>query len=141
MPEGHAHAPDVLLVMPDTRLRALISAQLQEEGYDVLPVSSLMQAFRLLQRGVAPRLIVLEALGLHEYGEDILALMRLTPAPVLLLTSAMQENPVSEDQLRARSQLTILRRPFAISDLVKKVNALLHRPIKNSPHSSANNSG
>lgn len=116
------------MVIPDTRVRALSSAQLEEEGYDVLPLSSLLQAFHLLQRGVTPRLVILDAHGLSEYGEDILALTRITSAPVLLLTSAVDPNPLSEEKIRAHPQLTVLPRPFAISDLVKKAKTLIQKP-------------
>ncbi|RMH31263.1 MAG: DNA-binding response regulator [Nitrospirae bacterium] len=140
MPERPGPVPDVLLVMPDTRLRALISAQLQEEGYDVLPVSSLVQAFRLLQRGVIPRLVIIDTHGLSEYGEDILALARMTLSPVLLLTSAMQPNPIPEDKLKVHPHLAILARPFAISDLVQNVNTLTRKPRRRGPHVSTNDS-
>jgi hypothetical protein len=95
--------------------RALIRAQLIEDGFDVLATDS-WPMMRHLVRSRKPPLAIVDLQGLAEPRavlDDLAVLM--TPARVLVLAAAGTVTRVEIERLGFR----VLQRPIAIGDVVK----------------------
>jgi DNA-binding response OmpR family regulator len=120
---GYSSGPDVLLIIPDRRLRAFILAQLTEEGYRVVAVPTVRHGRFLLQRGEAPRLVVLDLAGLKEPDEAVIQLLSGIQARVLAAVGILER----ERAQRLGIGETIVR-PFTIARLVEHIRALIGPP-------------
>ncbi len=106
---------DLLLVVPDRRVRSFLLAQLQEEGYTVAAVPTVRHGRHLLWEGVRPRLLVIDLVGLGEPDEDLLQLREDAGVSVLALGGAVE---------RTRAQqlgFEVLSRPFTVAQLVAHI--------------------
>jgi CheY-like chemotaxis protein len=119
-------SPRVLLVLPDQWPRALLRAELREEGYDAVGARSLEEA--LVYRPEVPergpvRLVLVEG---DAVGEGALAglLARHGNPPAVLLAHAAQEIP-------AGPWVRVIRRPVSIADLARVVRELV--PLRDGP--------
>lgn len=111
---------EVLLVLPDTRLRAFALAQLREEGYQVVAVPDFHAARQWLSRGARPQVVVVD-LAVAEDPQ----LAGLARSGVAVLTLGGQL-----DRGRAeRLGLAHLSRPFTVGQLVERVRRLA-RPAR-----------
>lgn len=106
-------------MLPDARLRALVLAQLQEEGYQVVAAPDFTAARRRLSRGVRPRVVVAD-LAVAEDAE-LLALGR---SGVAVLTVGGQ----LDRSRAARLGLPYLCRPFTVGQLAECVRSLVGDP-------------
>jgi len=109
------HRPAVVLLGVEWQPRALIRAQLIEDGFDVLATDT-WPMMRHLVRSRKPRLAIIDLQGLAEPQtvlDDLGALM--TPARVLVLTAAGTLAPAEIE----RAGFRVLQRPIAIGDVVK----------------------
>lgn len=109
------HRPEVVLLGVEWQPRALIRAQLIEDGFDVLATDA-WPMMRHLVRSRKPRLAIIDLQGLAEPRtvlDDLGALM--TPARVLVLTAAGTLAPAEIE----RAGFRVLQRPIAIGDVVK----------------------
>ena len=120
----------VLLVEDEAKLADVLAEQLAEEDFDVRQAGSLRQALRLLD-DLVPDIAVID-IGLPDgSGLDVLRRLRCgadrldSGIPVLLLTARTEE----VDVLRGfdRGADDYLRKPFALPELIARVNALLAR--------------
>ncbi|MDR5708782.1 MAG: hypothetical protein QN172_08890 [Armatimonadota bacterium] len=108
---------DLLLIVPDRRLRSLLMAQLGEEGYRVAAVPAVRHGRLLLHQGLRPRLVVLDLVALPEPDEAILRLREEAQAPLLALGGAV------ERERAGRLGLELLSRPFTVAQLVARIRA------------------
>jgi DNA-binding response OmpR family regulator len=106
---------DLLLIVPDRRLRSLLLAQLGEEGYGVAAVPTVRHGRLLLHHGLRPGLVVLDLVALGEPDEAILRLREEAQAPLLALGGAV------EQERARRLGLEVLSRPFTIAQLVARI--------------------
>ncbi len=115
--------PKVLLTGGDFRTRALILAQLQEDGFDVTAVETWDEAELLLRkRAVRPDAVVFDVEGETHADAALATLARLvSPARVILLTSSSELPP---EQARSLGFDCVLARPYAIGDVVQAVAGL-----------------
>jgi hypothetical protein len=119
-------SPRVLLVLPDQWPRALLRAELREEGYDAVGARSLEEAMvyrpEVPERGPV-RLVLVEG---DAVGEGALAdlLARHGNPPAVLLAHAGQEIPPGP-------WLRVIRRPVSIADLARVVRELV--PLRDAP--------
>lgn len=105
------------------RPRALLLAQLQEDGYDVTAVETWDEAELLLRkRAVAPAVVVFD-LEEEEQPEAALAtLARLVdPSRVLVLTAA---STFPSAEVRSHGFAHVLARPYSVGDEVAAVGHL-----------------
>ncbi len=118
--------PKVLLAGGDFRPRALILAQLQEEGFDVTAVETWDEAERLLRkRAVRPAAVVFDVEGETQPDAALATLARLvSPARVVVLTASRGVPP---EQARARG-FQVLARPYSVGDVVEMVADALRAP-------------
>jgi DNA-binding response OmpR family regulator len=128
-----ATAPtDVLLVSSDWRSRALIRAQLIEEGLEVEALEAWPEAERiLLRRRDKPLVVVMDLAGAADAASAMTRLGELMPPDrVLILTGS--PSPARDEVLA--SGFDVLSRPLAIRDVIARTRALVdeHRRGKSS---------
>lgn len=110
--------PDVVLLATDWRTRALIRAQLIEQGFDVVATDTWPMMRRHLRPGLKPRLALVDLKDLPDPADvvrDLRVLMK--PESVLILTAI---GTVTRAEIE-RSAFHALRRPIVIEDLVRAV--------------------
>jgi DNA-binding response OmpR family regulator len=106
----------IFVVGQEWSFRALLRAQLREEGYRALGLATLGEAAEALVSSPAPALLVFDTAGAAP-GE----IQRQLPAlaarlPVLVVAGAQEEVPVRVQRL--------LRRPLQIAGIVQAVKEL-----------------
>jgi DNA-binding NtrC family response regulator len=117
-----ADAPDVVLLGTEWKARALLRAQLIEEGFDVVATNTWAMMRRHLRPGNKPRLAVVDVKSLDEPERvlrDLAMLMK--PDRVLVLTAAATISPSEIAALGFR----VLRRPLTIAAIVSAVSKAL----------------
>ncbi|WP_091546797.1 response regulator transcription factor [Modestobacter sp. DSM 44400] len=115
----------VLVVDDEQKIRELVGAYLQREGFHVLLADTGLAALRTTER-LRPDLLVLD-LGLPDLpGEELLRLLRRTSdIPVIMLTARASEGDrVAGLRLGADDYVT---KPFSPRELVARVEAVLRR--------------
>jgi DNA-binding response OmpR family regulator len=115
---------EIVLIAREWKTRALITAQLSEEGYEVMALRTVEEAVVLLDRGmVRPRLIVLDTIG-QSLKEAILAdLQALTDdVPILVCTGPFD---LTQFDFEGAGFTDLLIRPFAVGDVVDAVREIL----------------
>ena len=127
MTGGSEARPDVVLLGAEWKPRALIRAQLIEEGFEVVATNTWPMMRRHLRPGAKPRLALVDLKGLDEPGpvlRDLAVLMK--PQHVLVLTAAAT---VSRSAI-TRLGFQVLERPLTIAAIVAAVRSAL-RPHRN----------
>ncbi|MCD6552730.1 MAG: response regulator [Anaerolineae bacterium] len=113
----------VLLVVNDWRERALILAQLQEEGYTVHAVSTVPWAIALLCRGlIAPDVAIVDVVGQDVAERDLVTLRELIGDAPLVLCTGVYERADTQSIL---APTRVLVRPFRVQDVVDAVREVL----------------
>jgi len=114
--------PDIVLLGAEWKTRALLRAQLIEEGFEVLATDTWPMMRRYLRPGAKPRLALVDVKGLDEPEQvlrDLAALMK--PDRVLVLTAAATV-PLAEI---SRLGFRVVRRPLTIAAVVSAVKEAL----------------
>jgi DNA-binding response OmpR family regulator len=114
---------EILLISADWQFRALVYAQLQEEGFQVRALPSLEAALAAVMRGSErPRLMILDMQGIEAEAQVVTDLWRLTAEAPLILCGG----PSSQARLSMQGLLParVMLRPFRVDDLVKEVRGL-----------------
>ena len=116
---------DILLSSADWQSRALILAELQERGYEVMAVPGVRYAINAALKGlIDPPLLIIDVYGdksaTPEQVSGLLTLFRSRPA--ILLTPAL--NQARWEPLRPRVA-RYFRRPIRIGDVIDAVEALM----------------
>ena len=114
--------PDVVFLATTWQSRALIRAQLVEDGFEVLATNTWAMMRRHLRPGMKPRLALIDLQGLSDAAQvlnDLRVLMR--PERVLVLT-AIGAMPVGSIE---RFGFHALQRPIAIKDVVQTAAGLM----------------
>jgi hypothetical protein len=114
--------PDVVLLGSEWKSRALIRAQLIEEGFDVVATNTWAMMRRHLRPGSKPGFVVVDVKGLDDPEQvlgDLAVLMK--PDRVLVLTAAATVAPSDISRLGFR----VLKRPLTIAAVVGAVTKAL----------------
>jgi hypothetical protein len=114
--------PDIVFLAVAWQPRALIRAQLIEEGWEVVATSSWRMMRRHLRPGAKPRLAIVDLKDLpdpHSVLQDLRVLMK--PERVLVLSAIGTIPPPEVEYLGFRD----LRRPFTIEDLIRAVRTAM----------------
>ena len=107
--------PDIILLATEWQPRALLRAQLIEEGFEVLATDNWPTMRRFLRPGSKPPLAIVDLQGLPEPDrvlEDLKILMK--PGHVLVLTSI---GTIAPNEIQALG-FQVVRRPIHIGSLV-----------------------
>jgi DNA-binding response OmpR family regulator len=120
-----ARSQRVLVVDDEPRVREVVVAYLEREGFRVTDVSSVESA-RAVMEDADPDLVILDVMLPAESGLDLLADLRRTrDTPVILLTSRSEETDrVLGLELGADDYVT---KPFSPRELVARVRSVLRR--------------
>ena len=114
------HAP-VLVVDDDDHLRSAVLALLEASGYDAVAVSDGRQAFDLLQRGVMPRIILLDLTMPDMDGEHFrfvqLRHERLAAIPVVIFSGRSDAKEIG----RSLGTEAVLEKPVDAEALLRAV--------------------
>ena len=115
-------SPDIVFLAAEWQPRALIRAQLIEEGFEVVATNTWPMARRHLRAGMKPRLVVIDLKGLPNPNglvDDLRVLMK--PSRVLVLTAVGTIAPAA---VRAM-EFHVLSRPITIENVVRAAAKLL----------------
>ena len=120
-----ARSQRVLVVDDEPRVREVVVAYLERDGFRVTDVGS-VEAARAQLEGVNPDLVILDVMLPAESGLDLLADLRHDgDIPVILLTSRSEETDrVLGLELGADDYVT---KPFSPRELVARVRSVLRR--------------
>ena len=113
---------DVVLLVPEWRPRALIRAQLIEEGFEVVATDTWPMMRRYLRPGMKPRLALVDLQGLPHPAVvlgDLRILMK--PEHVLVVTAMGTISVAEVENQRFRT----LPRPIVIADIVRAVATVI----------------
>lgn len=115
----------VLVVDDEPRVREVVAAYLEREGFRPIEAADAEQARRVLE-GPAPDLVILDVMFPGASGFDLLAeLRRNSPVPVILLTARAEESDrVAGLELGADDYVV---KPFSPRELVARVRSVLRR--------------
>lgn len=111
-----ARMPTVFIIARDWPLRAMVRAELIEQGVDAIAMEFSAEAGSRIAAGVLPSVVVLEASSQIEPGLESLA----HRVPFVIVASG-----VAEDVWPAAAA-RILHRPIRIAEVVAAVLSLLH---------------
>ncbi|MDQ7821033.1 MAG: hypothetical protein QN173_10805 [Armatimonadota bacterium] len=111
---------DILLVIPDRRLRAYTLAEALEQGYEVIAVPRARHAQVLLRTGVTPRLLVIDLVGVGGEDDATRDLLARPPEGLLTLVGALERADVAH-----LPPERVMLRPFTVGQLVARIRQLL----------------
>jgi DNA-binding response OmpR family regulator len=111
-------APDIVLLDAEWPSRALLRAQLIEDGFDVLATDTWVTMRRYLRPGSKPQLAIVDLQGLplpEQVLEDLKVLM---PPERVLVLSALG---TVEGEVLDRLGFRYVKRPIVVADVVAAV--------------------
>ena len=112
----------MLLIQEEWPARALLKAELEDGGWEVLGANTLRLALHLsAARRFRPNVIVVDAVGLSADSAELEALRLLRGRATLLL---LQSNQYDPSETTALAPSAVLRRPFTVgyvADTVKRL--------------------
>jgi len=124
--------PDVVLLAVEWQPRALLRAQLIEEGFDVVATNRWPAMRRHLRPGSKPELAIIDLKGLPNPSDvlrDVRVLMK--PARVLVLTAM---GTIAPDEVAALGFQTVSR-PIALGDVARRAAAAIRSLRRQADHS------
>jgi CheY-like chemotaxis protein len=111
----------VWLIAPDWQVRALVHAQLREEGHEVTSVESWDGLVAQPEDGVpAPHLVIAQLTG--DEPPAVLRLLGSLPGRRLVLREA---GAPGADLLRSAGAESVLSRPYTVAEVVRAARSLL----------------
>jgi hypothetical protein len=116
--------PDIVLLGPAWPTRALLRAQLVENGYDVVATDAWPIPRQYLRRSQQPRLLLIDLHELPHPDEVLDEVGALIPADRVLVVTAL--GAIAPDVLRRRG-FHVVMRPTTVGDIAATVAALLER--------------
>jgi DNA-binding NtrC family response regulator len=114
--------PDIAVIGPEWPIRALLRAQLLEEGYEVVATDAWPFPRQFLRSGMKPRLVIVDLHGLAGPDEVLAELGALIPPARVLVVTAL--GTLAVDDIR-RMGFHVIPRPARIAEIVAVVNDLL----------------
>ena len=114
--------PDIVLLGPEWPERALLRAQLLEDGYDVVATDAWPIPRQFLRPGMKPRVLIIDLRGLpapHDALEDVRGVM--PPGRVVVVTAL---GTMPADEIR-RLGFHVVTRPATMRDVVAAAASLL----------------
>lgn len=115
-------APDVVLLGPEWPERALLRAQLIEEGCDVVAIDSWPMPRLYRQPETKPRLLVLDLHGLPDPRETLDEVRFVMPRDRVLVLSALGTIPA--DDIRGLG-FQVIERPATVGQIAARAAALV----------------
>jgi hypothetical protein len=114
--------PDIVLLSADWPVRALIRAQLLEEGFEVIATDAWPMTRRFLRPGSKPRLVIVDLQELPNPNDVLSGVSVLMKPNQVLILTAIGAVPPSEI---GRLGFHVVKRPVAIADIIAVVVRLI----------------
>jgi hypothetical protein len=114
--------PDVVLIGPEWPARALVRAQLVEEGYDVVATDAWPIPRQYLRSDTKPRALVIDLQGLPDPQTTLDELRHVIDAGRVVVVTAI--GTVEIDRIRQMG-FRALRRPVTVGEIVREVATVL----------------
>lgn len=127
VPESIVNArarPDVMLLGPAWPDRALLRAQLIEEGYEVVAIDAWPMPRLYRRPEMTPRVMTVDLRDLPQPRETLEQITWVVPAGRVLVVSALGTLPPEEVR---RMGFTVIERPATVGAIVSAAAALLAR--------------
>jgi hypothetical protein len=125
--------PDVIVLGAEWRERALLRAQLIEDGHGVVAVDT-WPIPQLHRAGMRPRVLLIDLHALPRPREMLNELRVVLPPERILVVTAL--GSLTGNEVRERG-FNVIERPASIGQIVAKVGELLSRtPAERSAHRS-----
>lgn len=121
----------MILISNQWPSRALIKAQIEEEGHRVTGFELVEEALAPLQQGyLAPDAIILDTMGQPD-GQKALAQLEdaIGSVPIIVLTGPFDKAQMALNEEKFQR---VLARPFFIRDVVQAVKVVLRAPTDSS---------
>src|SRR5262245_51036184 len=116
IPKAGFHQPDIVLLATEWQPRALIRAQLIEDGLEVISTNTWALMRRHLRPGIRPRLALVDLQGLPASDRVLRDLgVLMAPERVLVLTALATTPPKNIE----RMGFHVLARPMSIEQIVR----------------------
>ena len=115
MEAGERRGPDVVVLGAEWRERALLRAQLIEEGYDVVAIDGWPMPRLYRASGMQPRLLVVDLRGLSEPRRTLNEIAAVVPPGRILVITAL--GTLSAKEVR-RLGFTTIERPVSVGAIV-----------------------
>ena len=116
--------PDVMLIGPEWPVRALLRAQLIEEGYEVMAIDAWPMPRLYRQRGMEPRVLLIDLRGLPDPRETLDEVRLVFPPERVLVITAL--GTLTADDVRQLG-LNVVERPASIGQIVAAAGMLVAR--------------
>lgn len=114
--------PDILLLGAEWPARALLRAQLIEDGHDVVAADAWPVARHYFRDGAKPRVLIVDLHGLPDPATVLAELPALTPPSRTLVIAAL--GTLSADEIRAKG-FQVMSRPAAVGEIAAAVARML----------------
>jgi len=111
---------DIVLIGPEWPMRALLRAQLIEEGYETVAADGWPVPREYLRPETRPRLVIVDLHGLPDPAAALTELRTLFGADRVLVIAAF--GTLSPEQLR-ESGVHVIARPASVGDIVARTRA------------------
>jgi DNA-binding response OmpR family regulator len=121
MATGREPPPDVVLLGAEWKTRALVRAQLIEEGFEVVATNTWAMMRRHLRPGRKPAVAVVDLKGLDDPEQVVRNLAVLMNPERVLVLAATATVPCSEI---AGLGFHVISRPFTIAEVVSAVRSV-----------------
>jgi hypothetical protein len=115
-------SPDIILLAPEWPERALLRAQLIEEGHDVVAIDGWPIPALYRRPGMKPRVLLIDLHGLPDPRAMLDEVRSVIPADRVLVVTALGTLP--KDEVR-RLGFTVIERPASVGQIVTAAAALL----------------
>jgi len=119
-----ATPPDIVLLRAEWPERALLRAQLLEEGYDVVATDAWPIPRQYLRSGMKPRLLIVDLQGLPEPREVLEEVGGVMPRERVLVITAL--GTMTADEV-VRLGFRVAKRPISVGDIVRAATEVLGR--------------
>ena len=114
--------PEIVLLGPEWPERALLRAQLLEEGYDVVATDAWPIPRQYLRSGMKPRVMIVDLHGLPEPREVLEEVGAVIPRDRVLVVTAL--GTITADEI-AHLGFHVVKRPVSVAEIVTAAKALL----------------
>lgn len=116
----------ICIVGRDWKFRALVRAELREEGYEALGLETLDEVGKAIaRRDLSPAALVFDLSESDDPDRDLASLHSLAHSLPIILIASHAHLPVPS---ALPEGITLLYRPLAVSDVLNRVRALLREP-------------
>jgi hypothetical protein len=119
--------PDIVLLGPEWPERALLRAQLIEEGHEVVAIDEWPLPRLYRQPGMTPRVLLIDLHGLPDPRGTLDAVRSVMPPERVLVVTALGTLP--GDEVRGLG-FHVVERPASIGEVVSVAGALLSRTAR-----------